>query len=174
MWPQHCETRFVCTVDGVHCCIEEPKHPTLSRDKSYYSHKSNSAALNYELGISIYESKLVWINGPFPAGTHDVAVYQQENGLQSKIPLGKKVIGDEGYRGQSKTISTYNPNNPNEVKKFKSRARARHETFNRKIKTFQILNDCFRHSINKHKAAFEAVCIIAQYQLENGSPLFDV
>jgi hypothetical protein len=44
-------TVFIISVDGVHCRINEPKHPTLSRDKRYYSHKFNQAAVNYELGI---------------------------------------------------------------------------------------------------------------------------
>jgi DDE superfamily endonuclease len=161
------------SVDGTHCQIEEPKHPTASINKTYYSHKSNSAALNYELGVSIYESKLVWINGPYPAGTSDINVYRKENGLKSKIPPNKKVLGDEGYRGDP-TVSRYNPYDPKDVKKFKSRARARHETYNRRIKIFRILSDRFRHPLDKHKASFEAICVIVQYQLENGSPLYDV
>ena len=28
--------------------------------------------------------------------------------------------------------------------------------------------------MDKHKICFEAVCVIVQFQLENGSPLFDV
>ena len=55
-----------------------------------------------------------------------------------------------------------------------SRARARHETFNSKIKNFAYLDNRFRHGMDKHKMCFEALCVIAQYQLENGSPLFDI
>ena len=55
-----------------------------------------------------------------------------------------------------------------------SRARARHETFNGRIKNFGCLDDRFRHGMEKHKICFEAVCVIVQYQLENGSPLFDI
>ena len=160
------------TVDGTHCPVEEPKHPTLSQDTSFFSHKFNRAAVSYELAISTYEQKLIWINGPFPAGTHDITIYRAA--LMRMIPEGKKIIGDAGYRGEPNTVSTYNPIDPQEVKNFKSRARCRHETFNRKIKIFNILNHCFRHSLGKHKSAFEAVCVIVQYQPENGSPLFDV
>jgi hypothetical protein len=49
-----------------------------------------------------------------------------------------------------------------------------HETFNSRLKNFHCLDDRFRHGIDKHKICFEAICVIVQYQLENGSPLFDV
>ena len=55
---------FLLTVDGVHCQIHEPMHPTKSKDSSYYSHKFRRAALNYELGVSVYDNALVWLNGP--------------------------------------------------------------------------------------------------------------
>ena len=32
---------FIITVDGVHCRIHEPKHPTLSKNPQFYSHKFN-------------------------------------------------------------------------------------------------------------------------------------
>jgi len=113
------------------------------------------------------------MNGPFPAGNPDINVFRQ--GLKEKIPAGKMVIGDNGYRGEKNIIST--PNNahdPAELRKFKSRARARHETFNSRLKNFLCLEDRFRHGIEKHRIVFEAICVICQYQLENGSPLFDV
>jgi len=85
-----------------------------------------------------------------------------------------KVIGDNGYRGERGVVSTPNAHDPEELRKFKSRARARHESFNGRIKNFRCLDVRFRHGIAKHKMVFEAVCVIVQYQLENGSPLFDV
>jgi hypothetical protein len=47
--------------------------------------------LSYELGISIFNNKLVWINGPFPAGNTDLMIYRKDGGLKSMIPAGKKV-----------------------------------------------------------------------------------
>jgi hypothetical protein len=91
----------------------------------------------------------------------------------AKIPAGKKVIGDKGYRGEKAIISTPNSHDPEDVRHFKSRVRARHESFNAKIKNFACLDVRFRHGIVKHRICFEAVCVIVQYQLENGSPLFD-
>lgn len=163
---------FLVSVDGVHCTTNEPIHPTLAKNPKFYSHKHNQAALTYELGVSVYENKLVWIKGPKPASKHDITVFRE--GLMHKIPSGKRAIGDNGYRGEPNTISTPRSRDPKELRRFKSRARARHESFNGRIKNFKCLAERFRHGVHKHQICFEAVCVIVQYQLENGSPLFDV
>jgi hypothetical protein len=160
-------------VDGVHCKVFEPKHPTLSKNKEYYSHKFNSSAVDYELGISVFDHRLVWMNGPFKAGKPDINVFR-DKGLKERIPAGKRIIGDNGYRNEYAIISTPNSHDPADLRKFKSRARARHESFNARIKNFKCLSESFRHGVGKHKVVFEAVCVICQYQLEHGSPLFDV
>jgi hypothetical protein len=60
------------------------------------------------------------------------------------------------------------------VKWFKKIARARHEDVNSRLKRFKILSEQFRHTAAKHKIAFEAVCILVQYSLENGHPLHSI
>jgi hypothetical protein len=172
VWPDRWDQVYTVTIDGVHTRINEPKHPSLSKNPKYYSHKFKEAALDYELAIAIFENKLVWIKGPRPAGEHDITVFRKK--LKSKIPRGKRAVGDNGYKGEKAIISTPNRQDAPEVRKFKSRARLRHETFNSRIKNFKCLDVRFRHGIKKHKIVFEAVCVICQYQLENGSPLFDV
>ena len=152
--------------------MNEPRHPTLSKNPKYYSHKSGQAGLDYELGISVHDSRLVWMSAPYKASVHDITIFREQ--LMAKIPAGKKVIGDKGYRGEKAVISTPNSHDPHDVRRFKSRARARHESFNAKIKNFACLDVRFRHGIDNHRICFEAVCVIVQYQLENGSPLFDV
>ena len=182
VWPQRWSTGhpdfihedipvFLLTVDGVHCRVHEPKHPTQSKDKSYYSHKFEQSGLNYELGMSVFENKLVWMNGPFKASRHDITIYRKA-GLQNMIPEGYRVVADRGYVGEPTQICTPNSHDPAELRKFKSRARAGHETFNAHIKNFRCPEERFRHGVNNHKTVFEALCIICQYQLENGSPLF--
>ena len=162
-------------MDGVHCRVHEPKHPTKSKDSTYYSHKFKQSALNYELGISVYDNALVWLNGPTKASQHDITLFRTPDGLKETIPQGKRVVADRGYASKQEAaiLSTPNSQDPVNVRKFKSRARARHESFNAKIKNFRVLSECFRHSLDNHKTAFEAICVICQYQLENGSPLFD-
>ena len=114
----------------------------------------------------------MWMNGPFKASRHDITIFRRA-GLKDMIPPGHRVIADNGYKGEAIVVSKPNSNDPGELKKFKRRARARHESFNGRIKNFQCLAERFRHGVNKHVIAFEAVCVIVQYQLENGSPLFD-
>ena len=89
-------------------------------------------------------------------------------------PAGKKGIADQGYQGEKEMLCTPNSYDSAELRTFKGRARARHETFNSRIKNFACLEQRFRHGMEKHKICFEAVCVIVQYQMENGAPLFDV
>jgi DDE superfamily endonuclease len=164
---------FALSVDGVHCRVNEPRKQPSAQ---WCSPKLKQAALAYEVGIAVYSNQVVWVNGPFPGSKHDLKVYQSPNGLRSKIPAGKKVVTDRGYRGEDvgRTVSMRNPQDSQALKDFKRRVRARHESFNARLKRFKILEDRFRHGVHRHKAVFEAVCVIAQYDMENGHPLFDV
>jgi hypothetical protein len=87
---------WAVTVDGTHCWIREPQHPTWSQDPEYYSHKYNKAGLNYKLAMSISQNRLVWMNGPFKAGMNDITIFTKK-GLKEKLrDTGKKAIGDGG------------------------------------------------------------------------------
>jgi hypothetical protein len=170
---------FPYTVDGVHCKTFEPMHPTMPMDTEFSSHKfGKKAGLAYELGFSTYEQKLYWMHGPRKGGCNDKKMFTT-GGLQARLlAQGKKAITDAGYSGvQGGGVSTPNKLDTPKVKEFKRRARARHENFNGRIKNFGVLSQTFRHKKNrleKHQTAFEAVCVIVQYQLENGSPLFEI
>jgi hypothetical protein len=170
---------FPMTVDGVHCKTYEPMHATMPMDTEMSSHKfGKKAAFTYELGVSTYEQKLYWTHGPRKGGCNDKRMFKT-SGLQAHlVAQGKQAIADSGYSGvRGGGVSTPNQLDTAEVKEFKRRARARHENFNGRIKNFGILSQTFRHKINrveKHQTAFEAVCVIVQYQLENGSPLFEI
>jgi hypothetical protein len=160
-------------VDGTHCCVHERKHATLPRDPSLFSFKSNSAGFAYEIGLSIYDSNLIWVAGPYDASVHDLTIARQ-SGLVDAIPDGKRAIADSGYIGEPNKFATRNSEDPEGVRKLKYRALARHETFNQRIKRFACLSQMFRHNLDDHKAVFEAICVIVQYQMDNGEPLFDV
>lgn len=167
---------FIITVDGVDCHIWEPKHPTLPIDKAYWSHnKFNKAAVKYEIGINVFESKCVWIKGPVKPVVKNLPTFKQE--LKHKIMPNKLVIADTAYQSSEpdlQMLATPNTNDSSELKNFKSRARLRHETFNGRLKFFKCLADVFRHGVDKHKMAFEAVCVIVQYQMDNGAELYAV
>ena len=164
---------FILSVDGVHCRIYEPRTQPSS---GWWSKKFNKAALTYEIGVAIHHNKIVWINGPFPAGQNDIKVFRKD--LKSKIPDGRRAIGDKGYRGEPSKVSTKNKFDSDEMNLFSRRIRARHETVNSRLKSFEILSGVFRSKGNarleKHKTAFEACCVIVQFELDNGSSLFTV
>ena len=166
------QTTFIISVDGVHCPIWEPTHLTLSKNTKFYSHKFKGPALDYEIGISLYENKVVWVNYPFKASKHDITIFR--SALKAKIPKGKLVIADLGYRGEKKIIAVPNSHDVAEVRDFKGRARARQESFNKKIKNYKVLSEKFRHGVEKQQTCFQACVVLAQCQIENGSPLFDV
>lgn len=168
---------FILSVDGVHCKICEPRTEPSSQ---WYSHKSNGAGLTYELGIAIFHNQLCWINGPFQAATNDMAVFRKPDGLQTRIPRGKKVVADEGYTGEPWMLSTRNPLDSKLLKDFKRRTKARHESFNSRLKRFAILSGTFRGrnkknetKLEQHKRVFVACCVLAQYEMEF-HPLFEV
>ena len=168
---------FIVTVDGVDFKVWEKKHNTYPIDRGQYSHKVNHGALKYEIAIDTVKSQVVWINGPHRGGEHDKTIYSMA--LRDMVPAGKKIIADRVYG--SKKAS--NPNDrekialPNtcdspELNNFKARLRARHETFNGRIRMFRVLSDTFHHANGKHGFVFDAVCVMVQYQMDYGRPLF--
>jgi DDE superfamily endonuclease len=179
--PAHQGEIIIVSVDGVHCTIREPRQLPSS---SWFSHKTHGPALSYEIAIAIHHNKVVHINGPFPAGVPDITIFRKDGGLKSKIPDGKCGTADRGYIGEPK-LRTPNPRDTQPAKHFKKRSQARHETFNSRLKNFKILSTRFRHRHtpfgkapischDNHRAAFEAVCVLLQYDMENGHPLLPV
>jgi len=139
------------------------------------SHKFKHAALKYEIAISVQQSKVCFFSGPYRGGEHDLEIFRKA--LKNKIKDGKKVIADGGYatsRTDERMLSLPNPLDSRQLKNFKSRSRLRLETFNGRLKKYEVLNQTFRHGIEKHRLAFEAVLVTCQYVMENGSELFDV
>jgi hypothetical protein len=123
-------------------------------DSDYYSHKYGKARIKYELGISLKESRLIWMNGPFPAGKNDITIFANE-GLKEKLrSTNKMAIGDGGYVGHPKEISSTNAHDSKEVKRFKSRALKCHERFNGYTKAFDCLSGRFRHSTDRFANCF--------------------
>lgn len=120
---------WIGSVDGQHCWKQEPSNSPWAIDPKHFSFKYNKAGWCYELTLALHVSKLIWMNGPFPAGKSDQKIFREE-GLQEKLEaLGKKMIADCGYSGPQ--VSTRNDayDSPS-VAMFKSRALKRQEKFN--------------------------------------------
>ena len=178
VWPEHWnptnagpETTFSLAVDGTHCRIGEPKHDRCSKNQFFCSHKFKQAGLGYEMALSVFENRCIWMNGPFPAGKNDISIFR--SALKGKMSAGQLGVADKGCRGECALLSMPNSSDTAEVREFKGRALARHEKFNGQIKNFGCLSGQFRHhqdGFEKHQLCFEAVVVICQHQLENGSP----
>jgi hypothetical protein len=79
------------------------------------------------------------MNGRFPASTHDLQTIFC-GGLKGMIPSGKQGIADLGYRGEKEILAVPNSLDPKALQSFKSHARAQQESFNSRLKTFEIIN----------------------------------
>ena len=90
----------------------------------------------------------------------------------------ERVEADKGYRGASGKVDLPHEclgrSNPIKQRRSKALVRARHETLNKRLKQFNCLKMIFRHDLSKHKTTFKAVCVITQYTLECGNPLFRI
>jgi hypothetical protein len=175
---------WVMTVDGTHLVILEPGDSDVPKDPSYFSFKHHTAGFNYEVGVHLFESRCIWLSGPYKAGDFNDAKMFREGGLKARLEkAGKKAIADDGYRGFPDQISTANSLDSEAVRVFKVRARQRHEIYNSKLKQFAILSERFRCKNNtndkftvdeKLQMCFEAVNVLVQYKMEMGEPLFDI
>ena len=158
-------------MDGVDCAIKEP-YPF---NTNIYSEKLNGPGYKYEVGVCIATGDIVWINGPFYAGRHDVTIFQ-EDGLKDALCDDECVEVDAGYQGDDK-FKNPNISQSREDRKQKSKVRARHENVNSRLKNFAVLDSIFRHNkdrISKHRMCFDAVGVITQLGFEFDGHLYDV
>lgn len=174
------------TVDTVNFrTFEFRKDPSTK----YFNPKSNGPGLKYEFAVALRRPDLVWIRGPIPAGQmHDSTVFRggrkndkkhDKTALYWKLPVGKKAIGDSGYAGMPDKVTVTKDGQSKALKQFLGRAKNRQESLHTRLKSFNVLSGCFRHGkgteskLELHKTCVEAVCVIVQYDMENGSPVFD-
>lgn len=78
-------------------------------------------------------------------------------------------LADKGYNDSKFFIL---PNDENSI--MHKRIMSRHETINKRIRQFKILNDVFRHDIQYHPIVFHAIINVTQLMLKNGEPLFNI
>eukprot|EP00980_Cylindrotheca_fusiformis_P020619 scaffold7681_cov122-Cylindrotheca_fusiformis.AAC.3 len=168
--------KILGTVDGIDFKIRERSTANLNVDSKQYSHKHNHGALKYEIMMDAYKSKIVHLNGPFRGGEHDKNMFLDK--LKRKIPDGKLIVADRVYRngsvpGWNDVLSLPCLSDSKELNNFKARLRSRHEAVNGRLKKFKVLDDTYRHDPKKHEFAFTAVCVIVQYSMSYGHPIFD-
>jgi hypothetical protein len=169
---------YAISADGIDFKIWERKHAKYNIDTKACSHKFKACGAKYLIGLSLQEAKCTFIAGPYAGGVQDSEI-MVESGLQDLLLQNKKlVMVDRGFHSHvpehRQTHAYPDEIDPPDLHNFKSRARLRQETFNRRLRCFEVLYRTFTHGWDKHKLAFEAVVVTVQYQMENGSPIFCV
>ena len=113
-WPE--EEGEVITIGTIHCpatCCT--KHQIEHPGRRYHSNRTRSHAFAYEIAISSYESKVVWKNGPFPAGLPDANIHETR-GLRSKMVSTDAIgVGGSSYQPDGEpgpTLRAAEPNDP--------------------------------------------------------------
>jgi hypothetical protein len=89
------------------------------------------------------------------------------------MAIADRVYGSKKQPGDQEKLSLPNLTDDKALEDFKSWARLRQETFNGRLKFFRALSDTFCHGMDNHKHTFEAVCVIVEYQMDNGRELFE-
>lgn len=160
--------------------------------------KSKSLALDITfctmdclLTCSISQQSCVWSRGPFPAGAMNDGVLFRGGrldepreswdpaALYSRIPEGKKAIGDSGYVGTPEKCTIAMDEHSDWVKHIINRVKARQENYHKLMKDFGVLYQRFRHGktpedrMAKHKICVDSVHVILHFDL-NHRPLLDV
>ena len=89
------------------------------------------------------------------------------------LPVREKVITDRGYCVNPFCL-TLDESLNEEHKKFMGKARARHETVNRRLKQWKCLQQLWRHDRSKHHFVFKTVTTLVQLEFEFGHKPFQV
>lgn len=173
---------FVCSIDCTDVRVWEARaHHHLNIDRRLYSKKHNHAGYKYEIVLNLTQAKCMSIVGPHVASHHDMELFREKTKAKLLSMPGKMGITDSIYKPgrrpehQNETGLCEIPRSTddNDLKAFKSRARARHESFNARLKNFAFLQYTYRGTkLEQHGTAFRAIAVIVQYQMDNGSPIF--
>ena len=71
---------------------------TVESGRKFYSHKYKKSAFRYEVALCIKTGWIVWINGPYEAGSWpDINIFRDS--LKSHLEENERVEADDGYRG---------------------------------------------------------------------------
>jgi DDE superfamily endonuclease len=141
-------------------------------NKQWFSHKLNGPGLRYEVAICIQTGEPVWTNGPFPCGSWpDLRIAR--HALVDCLEPGEYYLADGGYRDGG-NYSVTPTGNHHFHDRQKATVRARHESYNKRLKDWGALRIKYRHKLDTHLLVFQAIANIVQVTIGNGEPLFQV
>ena len=113
--------------------------------RKFYSSKLNHAALRYEIAVALYSSNIVWASGPhLPGEKNDLTIYREC--LKHALLANREMtFADSGYKGERETVQEKGRGSTEE-RAVATKARARHETINTRMKSWKCLQHAFRHN----------------------------
>jgi len=161
------------SIDGMDCLIKRPG-TTESILKSFFSYKSRSSGLRYEVGLCIRTGDIVWVIGPFPPGDWvDVEIFRFA--LQYMLDENERVEADDGYIGEDPRLVKVPASVWHDKEMAPVRGRVRHwqETANKRLKQFNVLAAKFYHDIEFHRPCFMSCTVLTQLCINNNHPLFE-
>ena len=94
-------------------------------------------------------------------------------GTLPELEDGEMCEGDTHYKRMLKTRFITWPAG-SERAAMAANVEARHETVNRRIRDFKMMQNRWTHGREKFTSAFRAAAVIVQLHIENGEPLFQV
>ena len=104
------------------------------------------------------------MNDPYKPGEFsDLNIYTQR--LKNSLSLEEVIIPDRAYRDLNCLSTDCVPF------EYIKHCRARRETAFKRLKSFNVLNNVYRHSIDKHVDCLYAVANLVQLSARNGSLL---
>jgi hypothetical protein len=140
------------------------------RNRKWKSPKFSGAALKHEVGISVFSGDVAWMNGPHRGGKNDMTIFVER--LREMLEEGEMIEADAGHKGHAGFIRSRDDHLREEERMEKSELRARHETVNRRFKSWGILKQQFRNDEKKHEFVFCAIALLTQLSIDNGGVLF--
>ena len=154
------------SIDGTDFRIQEP----APFNRTWYSHKFRGPGFRYEVAISL-DGNLVWWNGPWRCGSNpDLAIFRRS--LRQSLLLDERVIADKGYRGEPRV---WLPSEGSAIQIEAHRLiRARHESFNKRLKQWGCLKQVWRHQLSDHHLVFNAVALLTKLSIDSGEKLFHI
>lgn len=152
------------SLDGVDFRINEPS----PFNTSYFSHKFKAAGLRYEIGLCLRTGEIVWAHGGYPCGAYPDLRLAREMFVTFLEP-GERTMADRGYNDATYFIL------PTIENSYRHKViMGRHETVNKRIRQFDILNKKFHHDKSLHGKCFHAVINLTQLTLKYEEPLFSI
>ena len=134
------------SIDGTDVRVQRHK---CSNRKAFYSHKFNKPALRYLIALEIDFGNCALIYGPRLPGVYNETMMFRE-GIKDRLEPDERVVVDGGFKGEEVFISPDICETGLEKEQHQN-VRLRHETFNSRIKRFNILSGVYRGDLDYHR-----------------------